>query len=136
MMRFDFEQPRQSIMINDDVKSKTLKRKPGKRKFFKVMPGVGDGALGYVLENWRVLALPGRYSPGPPIGRRGFIEHSETPRFLFDKTRGRQPRDFEIYGVYWLVSDRMKAVLQAVDPAGCAFIACVVRFPTGDDGPV
>ena len=32
---------------------------------------------------------------------------------------------------YWLISDRMKTVFEAVDPAGFAFVACDIRVPRG-----
>jgi hypothetical protein len=70
------------------------------------------------------------------LGRRGFRDYPEVPRFLFDKKVGRSPRDLELFHAYWLVSDRTKSVFEAVDPAGFAFLACDVRLPRGDyDGP-
>ncbi len=112
-------------MINSDDKSTLPKRKPRKRKFYRVMFGVGDNARGFALENED--ALPEVFHT--VIGRRGFPDRSDKPRFLFDTRLGLPPRDLEQFGLHWLISDRMKSVLQTVDPAAFAFLACDVRFP-------
>jgi hypothetical protein len=93
------------------------------------------GRAGYKFENASVL-LRGQRLLGPPAGRRGFPEYPEPPRFLFDKKLGHFPRDLELCHSYWLISDRMKTALEAVDPEGFAFLQCEVRLSNGELGPV
>jgi hypothetical protein len=93
------------------------------------------GAPGYKLEN-RSALLQGRLSLSPPVGRRGFPDYPEPPQFLFDEKLGHFPRDLEQCSSFWLVSDRMKTVLQFVDPEGFAFLPCEVRLADGEPGPV
>jgi hypothetical protein len=50
---------------------------------------------------------------------------------LIDRKLGRALSDFEPYSEYWLVSDRLKQVLQAVDAQGCAFVECDARDAQG-----
>jgi hypothetical protein len=60
----------------------------------------------------------------------------EPPRFVFDKRIGGLPRDLESYYGFWLVSDKTKAVLEAVDPQGVSFALCDMRVPHGTyEGP-
>jgi hypothetical protein len=63
-------------------------------------------------------------------------EDPEPPRFLFDKELGHFPRDLEQCSSFWLISDRMKMVLETVDPDGFAFLRCEVWLPDGEPGPV
>jgi hypothetical protein len=63
-------------------------------------------------------------------------EDPEPPRFLFDKELGHFPRDLEQCSSFWLISDRMKTVLETVDPDGFAFLRCEVWLPDGEPGPV
>jgi len=44
------------------------------------------------------------------------------------------PRDLEIFSDYWLISDRMKAVLEEVDPGGVAFVRCDLFLADGTPG--
>jgi len=108
------------------------KRPPNlSRRFFEVTP---DWRLlrppGFTLENEAKL-LQGRPILGPEPGKRGFPSYPEPPRILIDRKLGRALRDFEQYSAYWLISDRLKRVLQAVDANGCAFVRCDVRFGQG-----
>src|SRR5262249_15367501 len=77
------------------------------------------------------LRFPGRHSFGPEFDRRGFPAYPEPPRLLIDPKRGRPPSDCDWYGGYWIVSDKLKAVLDAVDPDACAFVKCDVRHAQG-----
>jgi Protein of unknown function (DUF1629) len=45
------------------------------------------------------------------------------------------PRDLNLYGAYWLVSERLKDVLEAVDPAAFEFVDCDFTLPDGSKGP-
>jgi Protein of unknown function (DUF1629) len=86
------------------------------------------GRACYKLENESFL-LNGQRLLSPPTGQRGFPEYPEPPRFLFDKRLGGHfPRDLELCHSYWLISDRMKTVLQSVDREGFAFVQCEVRL--------
>jgi hypothetical protein len=109
------------------------KRAPdsGARRFFEIAPDWRlRRAAGFVLENESRL-LQGRSILGPEPGKRGFPPYPEPPRILIDLKLGRAPTDFEQYSEYWLVSDRLKLVLQAVDSDGCAFLECDVRHAQG-----
>ena len=131
MTMFDIERSREIIMSIDDAKSVTQQRKPRRRKFYDMSFDYSMGGMpGYSLDNLGQVTLR------PPSGQRGFPKYPEAPRILFDKDAGRLPPDLEQFHAYWLVSDRTKSVLQAVDPTGFIFVACKVRIPGGDyDGP-
>jgi Immunity protein family (Imm11) len=80
------------------------------------------------LENADKVLLPGRVLLGPPLGRHGFPGFSETPRFRPNKQEyDRPPRDLEQFDHYWLVSQRLKDVLEAVDPEAVMFAEIVSR---------
>lgn len=85
---------------------------------------------GLQLENLAALGV------GPvldsPWGQRSFPALAETPLLLIDKSLGRPPVDWELFHDFWLVSDRMKNVLQAVDSDGVAFLRCETRSLRGD----
>lgn len=120
------------------VASSTGKRaRTGKiRKFYGMGPNPCIGGKGgWIVENEPVL-LMGRFVLGPPPGQRGFPQFPELPRLVFDKKLGRPPRDVEQFHDYWLVSDRMKAILQRIDPDGVAFVQCLSRTSSGSAAPV
>jgi hypothetical protein len=122
--------------MSDQVATATKRvPKPKARKFYKMDPDFGlGGAPGFRIENKPNLLL-GRRILGPEPGQRGFPKYPEPPRLLFDKKLGRPPRDLELCSEYWLISDRMKTVLEAVDQAGFAFARCEVRLRGGEPGP-
>lgn len=45
------------------------------------------------------------------------------------------PRELEQYSGFWLVSERMKDVLEDVDPGVCAFVRCELILAGGNKGP-
>jgi hypothetical protein len=97
------------------------------RTFFEISPDWRFHRLpGFTIENEADL-LFGRPILGPGPGEVGFPDYPESPRLLIDPKLGRPPNDFEQYSVYWLVSDRMKDVLETVDSEGCVFVSCDVR---------
>jgi Protein of unknown function (DUF1629) len=103
----------------------------GVRRFFQIGPDWRLlRAAGFALENEAKL-LQGRPILGPDPGKRGFPPYPEMPRIVIDRKLGRAPTDFEEYSEYWLVSDRLKRVLEAVDTDGCAFLECDVRHAQG-----
>ncbi|UGY16546.1 imm11 family protein [Bradyrhizobium septentrionale] len=105
------------------------------RKFYLMGPDITKGGgAGFEVQNLAAL-LCGRRVLGPPVGERGFADFDEPPRVLIAGSLGRPPRDLEMYHEYWLVSDRLKQVLEAVDPAGIACVKCAVRNCDGTDRP-
>ena len=97
-------------------------------KFYEILPSFRQGRLGFWIENVSRL-LCGRAVLCPPIGRRGFSVFPEPPLLVIDTRKGRVPADLEAYCAYWLISGRLKQVLETVDPEGCAFVKCDVRGP-------
>ncbi len=111
-------------------------RKTKARKFYLMRPDITKGGkAGFELQNLAAL-LDGRRVLGPPIGKRGFGKFEEPPRVLIDQSLGRALRDLEFYHEYWLVSEKLKLVLETVDPDGVAFVKCEVRNRNGTDGPL
>jgi hypothetical protein len=101
------------------------------RRFFRIAPDRRlRGPAGFALENEAKL-LQGRPILGPETGKRGFPSYPEPPRIVIDRKLGRAPTDFEQYSEYWLISQRLKRLLQAVDADGCAFLQCDVRLGQG-----
>ena len=109
MTMFDIESASHTIMSSEEMKSVTQQRKRRKRKFYDMTFERAGGLPGSILQNREVL-MPAVRVLKAPVGR-GFPEYPEPPRFLFDKKQGRLPRDLEEFHDYWLVSDRMKSVL-------------------------
>jgi hypothetical protein len=80
------------------------------------------------------------FAGGPPIfapvpSGRGFRDYPEAPLFLADAKKGRIDRDFEPFDGYWLISERLKLLLDSVDPNAFAFVECKTRLPDGSEGP-
>jgi Protein of unknown function (DUF1629) len=102
------------------------------RSFFLVTPNWRfRTTAGFAFENESALLLKGQITLRPEPGRRGFPDYPEPPRIVIDPKLGRHPSDFEEYSGYWLISDRLKEVLEAVDSEGCAFVKCDVRHSRG-----
>ena len=49
---------------------------------------------------------------------------------------GAQIRDFAAYSGYWLVSDRMKTVVERIDRNAFAFLKCRVQLRNGTEAPL
>ncbi|WP_313317863.1 DUF1629 domain-containing protein [Stenotrophomonas sp.] len=115
-----------SIMVN----------RPQKGEFYTVEVDIryGRGVNGVVFDNReRLLSPPKRYLR-PANG--GFPRFSEKPRFILDKGKGGVPEDFAgNFGGYWLVSDRLKALFESVDPDGFSFLSCSFFLDDGSIGP-
>jgi hypothetical protein len=107
-----------------------------KRKFYVVTGVISTRGGGLELLNGETLFHGNPPIFVPPPGRRGFRDYPVAPVFLSDKKLGRTDWDFEGYCGYWLISDRMKIVLERVDPEAFAFLKCRVELPDGSDGPV
>jgi Protein of unknown function (DUF1629) len=106
-------------------------------KFYRVTEKTAGRGSGYELLNGRALfpehpkALPAPRALLPPLGQRGFGEYPEMPVFL----AGAKIRDFAAYSGYWLVSDRMKTVVERIDPNAFAFLKCRVQLRNGTEAP-
>ncbi|QQO17033.1 DUF1629 domain-containing protein [Bradyrhizobium diazoefficiens] len=110
--------------------SRNSRRKPKARKLYSV--GLDfriHTPPGLEMENMATLGA-GRVLMSPR-GKRSFPPLCETPRLLIDKSLGRPPVDWELFDDFWLVSDRMKSVLEAVDRDGVAFLKCETRSLSG-----
>ena len=105
------------------------------RKFYIVDTQVRSRAAGLRLVNDDELFRDGVPILSPPDGRRGFRDYPVMPVFLANEKAGRIDRDFEIYSGYWLITDRMKSVLETVDPDASEFLKCDTRLPDGAEGP-
>jgi hypothetical protein len=110
-------------------------RKPKIRKFYIVRLNYRFSTPpGWRMENLAVLLNGQRALLAPK--ERGFLPFSETPRLLIDKSLGRAPVDWELFHDYWLVSDRMKRVLERLDETGVAFVKCETRCQDASAPPV
>ncbi|HKA80415.1 MAG TPA: DUF1629 domain-containing protein [Xanthobacteraceae bacterium] len=130
------ETGRRKIMADETVNTRKHARKPKARKFYRIGPDLRVyGPLGFRIENTEALTRGGRVLT-PPAGKRGFPPFPEPPRLVVDRKLGRAPRDLEQYDYYWLVSDRTKGVLEAVDPDAVAFVKCATGFAghTAEEG--
>ncbi|MFD0321993.1 DUF1629 domain-containing protein [Lysobacter gummosus] len=88
--------------------------------------GVVFANLDRLLTN-RAILLP---------EQRGFPALAETPLLIHDPEKGTMPRDLESgLSGYWLVSERLKELLESVDAEGFAFAACDFRLADGTAGP-
>ncbi len=117
--------------LNPDNKGK-LKA----RKFYKMNPDFRVGGVpGWKLENEEFIKPKGVVIFARDSNRPGFPDFPQPPRFVIDEKLGRSPRDLEEYG-YWVVSDRMKRVLEEIDPRALAFVRCDVHRRSGEPGPV
>jgi Immunity protein family (Imm11) len=99
-----------------------------KRKFFIVHERI------LVRPTYNLVGGPSLISAGfaPLPEERGFCDTSRIPTFVF---KGKTERDFEEYGGYWLISDRMKRFLERFDPEAFAFLKCKVQLPNGARAP-
>jgi len=103
----------------------TRSRKRKARKFYTVYYRV-HSAPGLELENVTAALNGGRVLMSPR-GERRFPPLSEPLRILIDRSLGRAPVDWELFHDFWLVSDRMKEVLETIDREGVAFLDCETR---------
>src|SRR5262249_39108536 len=111
-------------------------RKPKARKFYIISYSLAHKLADFEVENLEVLR-GGALALDPPEGRRGFPVYPEKPRVVIGKRKsGPPPSDMELYHSYWLISDRLKSLFEAVDPPAFAFQACDVKLRDGSPGPV
>jgi hypothetical protein len=117
--------------FKDIVQEMAKQKKLG--KFFLFGPTFRGGDHGLELENEKDFLAPGRVTLGPPvIGGFGFPPFPRVPQLKPDKQHyDRPPKDLEQFDHYWLVSQRLKDVMQATDAEGVEFADCDVYHISG-----
>jgi len=108
-------------------------RKPKARKLYSIYERVHTPP-GLKMEN--IAVLDGGRPLMSPRWERRFPSLTETPRLVIDRSLGRPPVDWELFHDFWLVSDRMKNVLESVDRDGVAFLECETRSTGRKAAPV
>ena len=96
-------------------------------EFYLLTPDTRGGGRGrgVVMENKREIPLAS-YLSLPP-GNGGLSELKEIPRLRLDSSLGEMPRDLEGgFRGYWLVSEPLRCLLEAIDGAGFEFRRSVV----------
>ncbi|MGT2501666.1 imm11 family protein [Bradyrhizobium guangxiense] len=116
-----------------DFPPKKRRAKAKDRRFYVVSLGAFRSAPGWKMDNLATLT-GGRMVLIPPR-ERGFVSFPETPRLLIDKSLGRAPADWELFHDYWLVSERMKSLLETLDLEGVRFERCETRYGDGRAAP-
>lgn len=105
-------------------------------EFFKLQPDARRGGKGHgvVFENEKALLTPPRLILKPEAG--GFPSLRETPRLVYHPHAGVPPQDLEggMSG-YWLVSARLRKVMEAIDPDAFVFTSADYRLADGSEGP-
>jgi hypothetical protein len=102
------------------------------REFYIMTSTIKTRSIGYRLLNSQTLFAGGPSIFMPPAGQRGFRDYPETPVF---RLKGKSIPDFEEYSFYWFISNRMRVILEGVDPQAFAFLKCRVQLPDGTDAP-
>jgi len=128
----------QSLPLMDKTQymESTMTNQPSKGEFFQLQPDARRGGKGYgvVFENEQALLTPPRLILQPDEG--GFPPLRDTPRLVYHPSQGVLPQDLEggMSG-YWLVSERLRLVMEAVDPDAFAFADTDYRLADGSMGP-
>ncbi|HDS0949014.1 TPA: DUF1629 domain-containing protein [Stenotrophomonas maltophilia] len=106
---------------------------PQAGEFFQLEPDVRRGGKGHgvMFENVASLLTPPRAVLRPRNG--GFPALKETPRLTYHPDQGSPPQDLEggMSG-YWLVSDRLRQVMEDIDAGAFAFAE--VHYEASDGG--
>lgn len=113
-----------------------MTNQPKAGEFFHLEPDVRRGGKGHgvIFENRQALLTPPRLILKPEEG--GFPPLREVPRLVYDPREGVPPEDLEggMSG-YWLVSERLRQVMEAVDPDAFVFTQTDYRLADGSKGP-
>lgn len=108
---------------------------PKAGEFFHLQPDARRGGKGHgvVFENEQALLTPPRIILQPKDG--GFPPLRETPRLVYHPSEGVLPQDLEggMSG-YWLVSERLRRVMETVDPDAFVFAGTDYRLADGSEG--
>lgn len=110
--------------------------KPKKGAFFHLMPDARRRGKGHgvIFENEKALLTPPRLILQPDDG--GFPPLRETPRLIHDPKKGAPPQDLEGgFSGYWLVSERLRNVMESVDADAFVFADVDYRLADGSKGP-
>ncbi|NNA16267.1 DUF1629 domain-containing protein [Pseudomonas lundensis] len=114
----------------------TMTNQPRKGEFFELEPDARRKGKGHgvVFENEQALLTPPRLILLPKTG--GFPPLRETPRLVYHPHQGVPPQDLEggMSG-YWLVSERLRQVMETVDPDAFVFADTDYRLSDGSKGP-
>ena len=131
---FDIRPRGLHVVSGQQFKPTTRERKPRERKFFVVDGQTASRASGFEVLNGDKLISGGvaAFLPAPGLP---FREYLEQPLFLADEKRGRIHRDLEIHSGFWFISEKMRSVLQAVDPEAFSLIECSIQSPDGSRQP-
>lgn len=108
---------------------------PKKGEFFELRPDARRRGKGHgvVFENESFLKTPPNFLLRPDQG--GFPPLRETPRLVYYPSQGWPPEDLEAgMSGYWLVSGRLREVMEAVDPGAFAFRETDYRLADGAKG--
>jgi Protein of unknown function (DUF1629) len=105
------------------------------RRYYIMTRRTTSRATGFKLTNHAALFRKPDVMMMPPPGRRGFRDYLEPPLFVADK-KGRLHWDLDrAVPYYWLVTEKMKSLMEALDREAFEFLQCRVQFPDGSDGP-
>jgi hypothetical protein len=114
----------------------TMTNQPKAGEFFQLRPDARRGGKGHgvIFENEEALLTPPRLILKPEEG--GFPPLRETPRLIYNPKEGALPQDLEGgFSGYWLVSERLRRVMEAVDANAFAFVDIDYRLADGSKGP-
>lgn len=107
-----------------------------KGEFFQLQPDATRGGKGHgvIFENEQELLTTPRLILQPKTG--GFPPLRETPRLVYCPEEGALPQDLEggMSG-YWLVSGRLRELMEVVDPDAFVFAEADYRLADGSQGP-
>jgi tetratricopeptide (TPR) repeat protein len=106
------------------------------RRFYFMTTRTVSRAAGFELTNRAALFQEPDVMMMPPPGRRGFRDYPELPLFVADKKKGRLHWDLDqAVPYYWLVTEKMKSLMESLDREAFEFLRCRVQFQDGSDGP-
>ncbi|WNH52743.1 DUF1629 domain-containing protein [Stenotrophomonas oahuensis] len=111
------------------------KNAPAAGQYFMLQPDARRGGAGHgvVFENRKELLTPPRRILRPDAG--GFPELAQTPRLVYSPKQGALPQDLEGgFSGYWLVSERLRNVMMAVDASAFEFVEADYRLADGSVG--
>jgi hypothetical protein len=122
-------------MSRQTAHSTAKQRNPKPRKFYIISFSLRHERADFEVENLNALHM-GAGALYPPEGGHGFPLYPEKPRVVLGKQKeGPLPNDIELFHSYWLISDQLKTLFEAFDPAAFAFQPCDVRLRDESPGP-